>query len=176
LEAYAKQTALELEFTAKLVGSLYATMDRFELFKQLSLLYFAAAHYSETAWRTGRADLADTFLLCGNAGFSRDLREICVAATRPSSSATADQLAEQIRAAIKPFDLLGLTDPSCGPWYPALEPDLPAAEKVDASRGQRVLTASEGIVDGATPPGWVRESSLARSLHSGKGSAQIKEP
>jgi FADH2 O2-dependent halogenase len=133
LEAYAKQTALELEFTARLVGSLYATMDRFELFKQLSLLYFAAAHYSETARRSGRADLADTFLLCGNAGFSRDLREICAAATRLLSSAAADELAERIRAAIKPYDLLGLTDPARGPWYPALEPDLPTVGKVDAS-------------------------------------------
>jgi FADH2 O2-dependent halogenase len=108
-------------------------MDRFELFKQLSLLYFAAAHYSETARRSGRPDLADTFLLCGNAGFSRDLREICAAATRPLSSAAADELAERIRAAIKPYDLLGLTDPARGPWYPALEPDLPTVGKVDAS-------------------------------------------
>src|SRR5207247_4125843 len=34
LAGYAQLTALELETTASLVGALYATMDRFELFKQ----------------------------------------------------------------------------------------------------------------------------------------------
>jgi FADH2 O2-dependent halogenase len=134
LELYAKQTALELEFTAKLVGSLYATMDRFDLFKQLSLLYFAAAHYSETTRRSGRPDLADAFLLCGNADFSRNMREICDAASRPLSPADTDKLAERIRTAIKPIDLLGLTDASRGPWYPALEPDLPLVGKGDVMR------------------------------------------
>jgi FADH2 O2-dependent halogenase len=33
LEGYAQLTALELETTASLVGALYATMNRFDLFK-----------------------------------------------------------------------------------------------------------------------------------------------
>ena len=40
-------------------------MDDFELFKRLSLLYFAAASYSETARRLGRPELAPGFLLAG---------------------------------------------------------------------------------------------------------------
>lgn len=150
LETYAKQTTLELEFTARLVGSLYATMDRFELFKPLSLLYFAAAHYSETARRSGRADLADTFLLCGNAGFSRDLREICDAATKPLSSAAADGLAERIRTAIKPFDLLGLTDPSRGPWYPALDPEV-CLSPHQVSAGRNATSLGAGLASHPRP-------------------------
>ncbi len=124
LEAYARLTALELETTASLVGALYAAMDRFDLFKQLSLLYFAAAHFSETARRSGQAQLADSFLLCRNESFSCELRQICEAATRPISGQGVAEISERIRAAIKPFDLLGLTDTSRGPWYPALEPEL----------------------------------------------------
>jgi len=124
LERYVQLTALELESTASLVGALYATMDRFEVFKQLSLLYFAAAHFSETARRFGRAHLADSFLLCRDPLFSQELRQICEAATQPLSSNAAEQLTERIRRVIKPFDVAGLTDPSRGPWYPALDPDL----------------------------------------------------
>lgn len=124
LAGYARVTALELESTANLVGALYAAMDRFDLFKQLSLLYFAAAHFSEAARRSGQAQLADSFLLCRNPVFSDELREICKTATQPLSADAADVLAERIRKAIKPFDLIGLTDPSRGPWYPALDPDI----------------------------------------------------
>ena len=124
LERYAQLTQLELETTASLVGALYATMDRFNLFKQLSLLYFAAAHFSETARRSSQGHLADSFLLCRDTTFSGELRQICEAATQPMSSTASDELAERIRRAIKPFDLARLTDPSRGPWYPALEPEL----------------------------------------------------
>jgi FADH2 O2-dependent halogenase len=124
LESYARVTALELESTANLVGALYATMDRFDLFKQLSLLYFAAAHFSETARRSGEAHLADSFLLCHNPVFSDELRGLCETATQPLSSNGAEAIAERIRRAIKPFDLAGLTDPCRGPWYPALDPAL----------------------------------------------------
>lgn len=124
LEGYAQLTAHELETTASLVGALYATMDRFELFKQLSLLYFAAAHFSETARRSGQGQLADSFLLCRDPIFSSELRQICEAATQPLSANGANELAERVRRAIKPFDLAGLTDPSRGPWYPALDPEV----------------------------------------------------
>jgi FADH2 O2-dependent halogenase len=124
LKAYAQLTALELESTASLVGALYATMDRFDLFKQLSLLYFAVAHFSETARRSHQAQLADSFLLCRHPVFSVELRQICEAAAHPLSAYAAEALAERIRRAIRPFDLAGLTDPSRGPWYPALDPEL----------------------------------------------------
>jgi len=90
----------------------------------LSLLYFAAAHFSETARRSGQGHLADSFLLCRDPTFSSELRQICEVVTQPSSSYAVDELAERIRRVIKPFDLAGLTDSSRGPWYPALDPEL----------------------------------------------------
>src|SRR5438034_4136139 len=52
-----------------------------------------------------------------------DALPICEVATQPLSSNAAEELAERIRRVIKPFDVAGLTDPSRGPWYPALDPD-----------------------------------------------------
>jgi hypothetical protein len=45
LKDYAQLTLLELDTAAQLVGALYATMNRFDLFRELSLLYFAAASF-----------------------------------------------------------------------------------------------------------------------------------
>jgi len=124
LHDYAQQTTLELETTARLVGALYATMDRFELFKELSLLYFAAASYSETARRLGKPQLADGFLLCRHRGFAAQLEEICAVASKPLSAGEIESLRLRVRAAIEPFDVAGLTDRSRHPWHPALVTDL----------------------------------------------------
>jgi len=120
LERYARLTALELETTARLVGALYTTMDRFEVFKQLSLLYFAAAIFSETARRSGQLSLADSFLLCRHPTFHPQLVQICELATRPGSSEETQDLVARIRRAIRPFDLTGLTNPLAGSWHAAV--------------------------------------------------------
>jgi len=124
LREYAQLTALELETTARLIGALYATMDRFELFQQLSLLYFAAASFTETARRLGKPHLADSFLLCRHPVFSAQLRQFCDAASQPLSARDAGSLARHIDEAIQPFDVAGLTDRSRHPWYPSLPADL----------------------------------------------------
>jgi FADH2 O2-dependent halogenase len=64
-----RQTEDELLATARLIGSLYATMANFPLFVSLSLLYFAAASFSETARRLGRPHLASSFLLHDHPAF-----------------------------------------------------------------------------------------------------------
>ncbi len=124
LHDYAQLTTLELETTARLVGALYATMDRFELFQELSLLYFAAASFSETARRLGKPHLADGFLLCRHPGFAAQLQAICGAASQPLSVGEIENLRQRVRVAIEPFDVAGLTDRSRHPWYPALVMDL----------------------------------------------------
>jgi FADH2 O2-dependent halogenase len=124
LESYARVTQLELETTANLVGALYSTMDRFDLFKALSLLYFAAASFSEVARRLGKPHLADSFLLCRSPEFHPKLQTLCNAARGPLSAGGAEQLRAEIRKAIDPFDLAGLTDSSRDPWYPARGEDI----------------------------------------------------
>jgi FADH2 O2-dependent halogenase len=118
LDDYAQATTREFEAAARLVKALYARMNRFEAFKDLSLLYFAAASFSETARRLGKSALAPDFLLCGHPGFGPRFRELC------ESGAVDENAAEQIRATIGPIDVAGLTDRSRDPWYPAQVADL----------------------------------------------------
>ena len=146
LKEYADITSLELETTADLVGALYTTMDRFELFKALSLLYFAAASFSEVSRRLGKAQLADSFLLCRDPEFGPQLKRLCAAARQARSAEDQERLKKAILEAIAPFDLAGLTDISRDPWYPARGEDILAnAGKLGASPQElaRLLTREE---------------------------------
>src|SRR5262249_35700390 len=110
---------------------------RFELFKALSLLYFAAASYSETARRLGKEHLADGFLLCQHPLFSRRLRQICQLAVTGCSTILENDFKELVNEAIAPFDVAGLTDPARHPWYPARPEDLlDSAAKLGASQDE----------------------------------------
>jgi FADH2 O2-dependent halogenase len=124
LDEYATLTVLELETTSRLIGALYATMERFDLFKELSLLYFAAASYSETARRLGKAHLADGFLLCRHYAFASQVQQICEAVHNPLARDGIARLSSMIREAIEPIDVAGLTDKSRRSWYPTLSSDL----------------------------------------------------
>jgi len=137
LRNYARSTTLELEFTARLVGALYSCMNRFELFKKLSLLYFAAASFSESARRLGKEHLADSFLLCRHPVFSAQLRKFCETAHQPLSASETVELGRRICEAIEPFDVAGLNDAARDPWYPALTRDFFAnATKLQAGKAE----------------------------------------
>ena len=135
LAEYGRLTALELAAIVRLVGALYATMNQFDLFRELSLLYFAAATYSETVRRLGRPQLADSFLLFRHPVFGPELQAICAQASQPLAPHQTGPLSERIRNAIAPLDVAGLSDPSRQAWYPAQTAALFAsAAKVGASR------------------------------------------
>lgn len=137
LRDYAHNSTLELEVTARIVGALYSCMNRFELFKKLSLLYFAAASFSESARRLGKEHLADSFLLCRHPVFGPQLREFCEAAHQSLSASEIVELGGRICEAIEPFDVAGLTDAARDPWYPALTRDLFAnASKLEAGEAE----------------------------------------
>jgi FADH2 O2-dependent halogenase len=124
LRAYAEVTREELEITEQLVAALYATMADVPLFKRLSLLYFAAASYSEAARRLARPSLAPGFLLNAHPRFGRELRACAeLAASRPQGAAH-DTLTDRIDRLIEPFDTAGLLDRSRRDWYPVLAEDL----------------------------------------------------
>ena len=127
LAAYGQQTLRELDVTEQLVGALYASMDDFERFKRLALLYFAAASYTETIRRLGRADRASGFLLCDDPVFSAEWRGCTAAARAPLDPRGREELFCRIDRAIGPFDVAGLRDRSRRDWYPVLAEDLLAA-------------------------------------------------
>jgi FADH2 O2-dependent halogenase len=124
---YAKETTGELEVTERLVGALYSTMSDFELFKRTSLLYFAAASFSETVRRLGRPEKARGFLLHGDPRFGPELRACAEAASGRPQGNDREALLRRTDEAIEPFDVAGLGDRSRNDRYPVRAEDLLAA-------------------------------------------------
>jgi tetracycline 7-halogenase / FADH2 O2-dependent halogenase len=134
LREYAQITMSELDATEQLVAALYATMSDVPLFKRLSLLYFAAASFSEAARRLGRPWLAPGFLLHGHPTFGAELQACAALASSAPQGPARDALLARIDRAIEPFDIAGLHDRSRRDWYPVLPDDLlNAGPKLDAS-------------------------------------------
>jgi FADH2 O2-dependent halogenase len=132
---YSMQTTMELVTVERLVGALYANMGDFELFSTLTLLYFAAASYSEAARRLGTAHLAgQTFLLCEHPGFGPGFRYCLDTALRKPTGRARKDLINRILQTIEPVNIAGLGDPCRHHWYPALADDLLAnAHKLQSS-------------------------------------------
>jgi len=134
LRRYEERTQRELDATEQIVGALYANMDDPDLFRRLSLLYFAAASYSEAARRLDRPDLAPGFLLREHPTFGPALRTCAAGAAAQPNGAARAELFDRIDRVIEPFDILGLSDQRQH-WYPARADDLIAgAAKLEASR------------------------------------------
>lgn len=143
LEDYAQRTRAELGLVERLVAALYASMNDFEVFRGLSLLYFAAASYSESARRLGRPQLAgELFLLGEHRTFAGDLRScadqaLALSRERGMSALKKKALLKQIHEAITPIDVAGLRDMSRRNWYPARGEDLiEAGSRLEASPGE----------------------------------------
>src|ERR1043166_3994394 len=157
---YARQTFEELDAAALLVKALYASMDDFQIFSGLSLLYFAAASFAETARRLDRPQSAPGFLLHRHARFGPRLRRLCERAARarenPGSTAAARAgLRDEILRAIEPIDVAGLSDGSRRSWYPVLADDLlNSAHKLGARPDEmrRMLARCGFPVDSAAGP------------------------
>jgi FADH2 O2-dependent halogenase len=131
LEEYAAATTREFEATARLVGALYSRMSRFDEFKRLSLVYFAAASFSEASRRLGKASRVSDYLLCRDPWFGPRLAHL----SRLEAGDAA--LGSLVREAIEPIDILGLGDRGRDPWYPADVRDLHQnAAKLGASDGE----------------------------------------
>jgi FADH2 O2-dependent halogenase len=134
LQAYGAQTDRELTATARLIGALYANMNNFPVFVALTLLYFAAASFSETARRLGKPRLAKSFLLCDDAIFGPACARLIERSRNPMSKDESTELIRDIQKAIEPINVAGLGRPERRNWYPLHAEDLVgAAEKLGAS-------------------------------------------
>ena len=153
LNQYARQTFQELDVAAKLVSALYASMNDFPLFTALSLLYFAAASFTETARRLHRPDLTGSFLLNDHPDFSPRLHSCCDRVLRAFShgggtAAAHASLIDDIYRAIEPFDVAGLCDRGRRNWHPVAARDLlNASGKLGVGRAEiRQLLARCGFL------------------------------
>lgn len=126
LGTYEGMTLAELDRSAGLIAALYRHLADFPSFVNLTLLYFAAASFSESARRLGQATPAAEFLLGDHPTFGPALQE-CLAGALASPQPHADLLAERVRRAIDPVNIAGLANPARRNWYPALAEDLLAS-------------------------------------------------
>ncbi len=130
LKTYAENTDADLVAVSRLIGALYATMGNFPAFTAVSLLYFAAVSFSETAFRLGKPELALGFLLPG----AENLLE------RAHTLRDADgtrAFTEDVLRVIEPFNLGRFGDPDLGNHYPVRAEDLlEARSKLGVSRGE----------------------------------------
>ncbi|HSM78339.1 MAG TPA: NAD(P)/FAD-dependent oxidoreductase [Bryobacteraceae bacterium] len=125
---YAERTDAELMAAARLIAALYANMGNFPAFVSLSLLYFAAVSYSETARRLGKPHLASSFLLC-DSPFGAGCADLLRRAQTPM-----DNLEDEVLRLIDPINVAGLGDPGRRNWYPVDAEDLfRSAAKVEAT-------------------------------------------
>jgi FADH2 O2-dependent halogenase len=134
LENYASQTKKEATTAARLIGALYATMNNFQLFTSVSLLYFAAASFAETARRLHQHHLASSFLLCDDAVFGPACARLCEQARQASTEEECAETSAAILRAIEPFNIAGLGQAQRRNWFPVDPSDLiRAARKVEAT-------------------------------------------
>jgi len=132
LACYSHDTLADLDAAALVIGALLRNLGRPEIFQPLSMLYFAAAIYSETARRLGRPDLARGFLLRGRA----DFWGAATAAVRCASDrwCSEQEVTALVARALEPVNLAGLGDPRRRNWYPVdTAALLSAAGKVESN-------------------------------------------
>jgi FADH2 O2-dependent halogenase len=125
LVAYSEQTLKELDAVALMVAALYANMDDLSVFIPLSLLYFAAASFTETARRLGRPGLAGgSFLLGDHPLFGPRSSECWRRALHPLGKTEKKSLRTEIYNTLRPVDVAGFGDTTRCNWFPANANDL----------------------------------------------------
>lgn len=137
LQGYATRTRDELLATSRLIAAMYANMDNFPVFTALSLLYFAAASFSETALRLNKPQLAESFLLHDHAVFGEICRKLLERARHTFTEEESAAFIEDVLRAIEPIDVAGLCNRQRGNWYPVDAEDLlNSAAKVGVTRDE----------------------------------------
>jgi len=147
LDDYAQETFAELDVAEELVAALYATMNDFSLFCALTLLYFAAASYGETALRLDQGRKANSFLLRRDRpDFASAMQRICLRARSNLTPGGRAALIDTIYRTIEPIDVGGFSDRSRRTWFPVKRDDLLAAsQKLGVSRERiSILLAGTG--------------------------------
>ncbi len=135
LKTYADETECELLIASRLIGALYATMDNFPAFTAVSLLYFSAVSFSETAIRLGKPEFAAGFLLDRHPEFGPATRMLLERAYKLRGEDDTRAFTQEVLQVIEPFNLGRFGDRALRNRYPVRAEDLFDARcKVGASR------------------------------------------
>jgi tetracycline 7-halogenase / FADH2 O2-dependent halogenase len=137
LNRYVQETEEDLLAANAIIGALYATMGNFAAFTAVSLIYFAAVSFAETAVRLGKPELAPGFLLREHPEFGPASRKLLSSA---GSIDNTQNFTDEVARLIEPFNIGRFGDSARGNRYPVEAEDLLAASgKFGASRNE-VLT------------------------------------
>ena len=140
LQGYAEETDGNLLAACRLIGALYANMGDFSAFTSLSLLYFAAVSFAESAHRLGKPELAPGFLLHRHPSFGPASRVLLERAHKPDG-----EFAANVQRLIEPFNVGGFGEPARHNWYPVRADDLlDARHKLGASREEITAMLERG--------------------------------
>jgi hypothetical protein len=113
------------------MSAIYRVMGDFPSFHSMSLLYFAAAIYSETLRRLGKEGGPMGFLLRNHEEFHQAFKECCQAA----GTLPGPELRKRVETAIRPIDIGGLLKPRTPMCYWAeSEPMLLGSRLVGATQ------------------------------------------
>ena len=135
LLGYEAATSADLLATSNLIAALYSSMGNFDLFRSLSLLYFASVSYSEAARRLGKSYLAESFLLREHPEFGPASRRILDRVLRGVTASDTQAIVEEIDRVIAPIDIAGLRRKERRNWFPVKSSDLlEGAHKLGASQ------------------------------------------
>ncbi len=135
LQDYGEQTDGELLAASRLIGALYATMGNFPAFTAVSLLYFAAVSFAETAYRLGKAELTTEFLLREHPGFGPASRGLLKRAHDLRGVDDTRAFTDEVLRVIAPFNVGRFGDPALRNCYPVCAEDLlQAGSKLGVSR------------------------------------------
>jgi len=125
LDDYSRTTLHEAEHTARFVAGCYAGFPAFDRFTAYSMLYFAAASFSEMMRRLGK--VPPGFLCAADVRFADDLARLS-----PANAPPLDLT--DVAAVVDRINIAGLCDPSKRNWYDVdLEDPIRGAAKLDAS-------------------------------------------
>jgi FADH2 O2-dependent halogenase len=114
-------------------------MGNFPAFTAVSLLYFAAVSFAETAYRLGKPELATGFLLREHEGFGPASRRLFERAHRLHGVHDTRAFADEVLRVIAPFNVGRFGDPALRDCYPVRAEDLlQAASKLGVSRDEIV--------------------------------------
>ncbi len=107
-DALGKETLGDLDAGFGMVGALYEAMPAFDAFRNLLMLYFASAIWTETARRLGCPGRAPGFLLRHHPAYS-DATAECI---RLARLRRWPEVRERVGRVLGDFDLAGMGDPS----------------------------------------------------------------
>ncbi|MFM8217758.1 MAG: hypothetical protein ACKOJF_02420, partial [Planctomycetaceae bacterium] len=124
LELYERLLQQEIELLDQIVAGCYASFRQFDLFASFSMIYFAAAVYSEDLRRRGQSGVFDSHLLAGNDAYRQVVNaglnalERQLARSGPADTAELEAFRAEVAGLIAPFNLAGFCDPARQHMYP----------------------------------------------------------